>query len=141
FEDGQPQAISNFSSDTELPLSIAFLFDTSGSVRDKLQFERQAAARFFRSTLRPGADRALLMTFDSRISVLQDFADDPDLLSKALVNIIPGGSTCLYDAVREAAAIRLAKQPGRRVIIIVSDGIDNSSHVSADKAIETAQKN
>jgi Ca-activated chloride channel family protein len=141
YEDDRPQDISNFSTETNLPLNIAFLIDSSGSVRDKLHFERQAAAKFFSSALRPGKDKALVMSFDTKTALLQDYTDNPGLLSDALQKIIAGGSTCLYDAVFEAAVRRLAEQPGRRVIVVLSDGMDNSSHISLPKTLEAAQKN
>ena len=141
FEDGQVQSISNFSSETDLPLSVAFLIDSSGSVRDKVRFERQAAARFFDSALRHGKDKALVISFDTRSIVLQDYTDDPAQLTQAVQKIIAGGSTSLYDAVFEAAAHKLAGQEGRHVIIVLSDGMDNSSHVSLPDTLEAAQKN
>jgi Ca-activated chloride channel family protein len=140
FEDDRPQDISNFSTETNLPLNIAFLIDSSGSIRYKLRFERQAAAKFFSSALRPGNDKALVMSFDTKTALLQDYTDNPNLLSQAVQKIIPGGSTSLYDAVFEAAVRRLAEQPGRRVILVLSDGMDNSSHVSLSKTLEAAQK-
>jgi VWFA-related protein len=140
YEDDRIQTISNFSTETDLPLNIAFLIDSSGSIRDKLRFERQATAKFFYSTLRPGKDRAFVMSFDTKVTLLQDYTDNPALLSQAVQKIIPGGSTSLYDAVSEAVR-RLGQQPGRRVIIILSDGMDNSSHIPVSEALEVAQKN
>jgi Ca-activated chloride channel family protein len=141
FEDDQIQNISNFSNDADLPLNIAFLIDSSGSVRDKLPFERQAAAKFFCSQLRHGKDRALVMSFDTAAKLFQDYTDDLPLLTEALRKIIPGGSTSLYDAVFEVTAYKLAGQSGRRIIILLSDGLDNSSHTSLAKTLEVAQKN
>ena len=140
YEDDRPQDISNFGTETNLPLNIAFLIDSSGSIRDKVRFERQAAAKFFSSALRPGKDRAFVMSFDTRTALLQDYTDSPSLLSEAVQKIIPGGATSLYDAVFEAAVQRLAGQPGRRVILVLSDGMDNSSHVSLPKTLEAVQK-
>ena len=141
YEDDRPQDISNFSTETNLPLNVAFLIDSSGSVRDKLRFEKQAADRFFSSALRPGKDKALVMSFDTKTALLQDYTDNPDSLSLGLQKIIPGGSTSLYDAIVDAAVHRLADQEGRRVIVILSDGLDNSSHISLSKTLEIAQKN
>jgi Ca-activated chloride channel homolog len=140
YEDDRLQDISNFSTETDLPLNIAFLIDSSGSVRDKLRFERQAAAKFFASALRPGQDKAFVMSFDTRTQLLQDYTNNPSLLSEAVQKIIPGGSTSLYDAVFEAAVHRLAGQPGRRVIVVISDGMDNSSHISLRRTLEAVQK-
>ena len=141
YEDDRLQYISNFSTETNLPLNIAFLIDSSGSIRDKLRFERQAAAKFFSSALRPGKDKAFVMSFDTKVELLQGYTGDPSLLSEAVQKIIPGGSTSLYDAVFEAAALRMAGQPGRRVILVLSDGMDNSSHISLTTTLEAVQKN
>src|SRR5438105_6806355 len=138
FEDEQIQNVSNFSTESDLPLNIAFLIDSSGSVRDKLRFERQAAARFFYSAVRRNKDKVLVMSFDTKTTLLQDYTDNPALLTEAVQKIIPGGSTSLYEAVFEAASHRLAEQPGRRIIIILSDGMDNSSHVSLGITLEVA---
>jgi Ca-activated chloride channel family protein len=140
YEDDQLQDISNFSTETNLPLNVAFLIDSSGSVRDKIRFERQAADTFFSSALRPGKDKAFVMSFDTKTAILQDYTDNPSLLSAAVQKIIPGGSTSLYDAILEAAVRRLAGQNGRRVILVVSDGMDNSSHISLQKTLEALQK-
>src|SRR5437899_3407695 len=81
------------------------------------------------------------MTFDTTISLLHDYSDDPAILVADMQNIILGCSNCLYDAVCEAVTGKLALQPERRVIVIVSDGMDNTSHVSLAKTIELVQKN
>jgi len=139
FEDERLQQISNFSTETDLPLNIAVLIDSSGSVREKLRFEQQAATKFFHSAVRQGKDKVFIMSFDTAATLLQDYTDDPALLSQTLRKIIPGGATSLYDAVVEAAG-KLARQKGRRVIIVLSDGLDNSSHASLAKTLEAAQK-
>src|SRR2546427_917393 len=84
FEDERPQAITNFSSETDLPLTIALLVDTSGSIRDKLRFEQEAATEFFYSTLQRNKDKALVISFDSGVDLLQDFTDDPEKLAEAV---------------------------------------------------------
>src|SRR3989454_4058864 len=99
FEDERTQTITNFSSETDLPLTIALLVDTSGSIRDKLRFEQEAAIEFFYSTLRRGKDKALVISFDSGVDLLQDFTDDPEKLSDAVRKIRAGGGTSLYDAI------------------------------------------
>src|SRR5213593_4387485 len=141
FEDEKPQAVTNFSSETDLPLTIALLVDTSGSIRDKLRFEQEAAIEFFYSTLRRGKDKALVISFDSGVDLLQDFTDDPEVLSEAVRKIRAGGGTSLYDAVYLAATEKLAGQKGRRVLILISDGDDNSSRLSLTETLEAAQKN
>jgi len=141
FEDEKPQAVTNFSSETDLPLTIALLVDTSGSIRDKLRFEQEAAIEFFYSTLRRGKDKALVISFDSGVDLLQDYTDDPEMLSDAVRKIRAGGGTSLYDAVYLAASEKLAGQKGRKVLILISDGDDNSSRLSLTETLEASQKN
>ena len=141
FEDDRVQSITNFSSETDLPLTIALLVDTSGSIRDKLRFEQEAAIEFFYSTLRRGKDKALVISFDSGVDLLQDFTDDPEVLANAVRKIRAGGGTSLYDAMYLAVNEKLASQDGRRVIIVITDGDDNSSRTSLTETLEAAQKN
>src|SRR5206468_2030287 len=95
FEDEKAQNITNFSSETDLPLTIALLVDTSGSIRDKLKFEQEAAIEFFYSTLQRTKDRALIISFDSGVDLLQDFTDDPEKLADAVRKIRAGGGKTL----------------------------------------------
>ena len=140
FEDNKVQAITHFSSETDLPLTIALLIDTSGSVGSKLTFEQRAAIEFLRSTLRRGKDQALLITFDTGIHLLQDFTDDISALSRAAEKIRAGGSTAMYDAVYMAASGRLANQAGRHIVILISDGVDSFSRRTIDDALRGAQQ-
>src|SRR5262245_41406193 len=141
YEDNQAQVISNFSSESNLPLTIALLVDTSGSIRDKLKFEEEAAIEFFYSTLQRGKDKALVIAFDSQPELLQDFTDDPEKLADKIRKIRAGGGTALYDAIYVAVNQRLSGQTGRRIVILITDGDDNSSRVSLTETLEVAQKN
>jgi VWFA-related protein len=141
FEDERLQPITNFSSESNLPLTIALLVDTSGSIRDKLRFEEEAAIEFFYSTLQRGKDRALVISFDSGVDLLQDFTDDPEKLADKMRKIRAGGGTSLYDAIYLAVNQKLAGQDGRRIVIVISDGDDNSSRVSLTETLEVAQRN
>jgi VWFA-related protein len=140
FEDDKAQTISNFSNETNLPLSVALVFDTSTSILGRLKFEQDAAGEFFYTTLRRGTDKALVITFDKTIALAQDFTDDKDLLTKAIGKVRAGGSTMMFDAAYLAMTKKLNGQPGRHVIIIISDGDDNASERSIDETIEMAQK-
>lgn len=140
FEDDKAQAISAFSNETNLPLSVVLLFDTSASIQGRLRFEQDAAGEFFHTTLRRGTDKALVVTFDKNISLAQDYTDDTELLIKALGKVHAGGNTALFDAAYEAMTKKLIGQPGRHVIIVISDGDDNLSDKSIDETIEMAQK-
>ncbi len=140
FEDDKSQTMSNFSNETNLPLSVALVFDTSTSILGRLKFEQDAAAEFFYTTLRRGTDKALVITFDKTIALAQDFTDDKDLLSKAIGKVRAGGNTALFDATYMAMTKKLIGQPGRHVVIVISDGDDNASERSIDETIEMAQK-
>ena len=141
FEDDKHQIITNFSSETNLPLTIALLVDTSGSIRDKLRFEEEAAIEFFYSTLQRGKDKALVISFDSGVELLQDFTDDPEKLADKIRKIRAGGGTSLYDAIYLAVNEKLAGQDGRRIVILITDGDDNSSRISLTETLEAAQRN
>ena len=108
FEDEKIQSITNFSSESNLPLTIALLVDTSGSIRDKLRFEEEAAIEFFYSTLQRGKDKALVISFDSGVELLQDFTDDPEKLANQVRKIRAGGGTSLYDAIYLAVNQKLS---------------------------------
>src|SRR5262249_5963861 len=141
YEDDKAQTISNFSSETDLPLTIALLVDTSGSIRDKLRFEEEAAIEFFYSTLQRGKDKALVISFDSGVDLLQDFTDDPERLADTIRKIRAGGGTSLYDAIYLAVNQKLTGQEKSLIVILITDGDDNSSRVSLTETLEAAQKN
>ncbi|MDD5544804.1 MAG: VWA domain-containing protein [Acidobacteriia bacterium] len=143
FENDQPQQTLIFRSETDLPLKIALLVDASASITGKLKFEQEAAIEFLQSILRKGRDEALLVTFDSSVELVQDFTDDIDLLSSAIRKIRAGGGTALYDAISRTAEEKLLTQKGnfRKVIIVITDGDDNQSHVqSLTEVIQMAQR-
>src|SRR5258706_15979968 len=140
YEDDKIQAITNFTSETDLPLTVALLVDTSGSISDKLKFEQEAAIEFFYSTLQRGKDKAIVISFDSAVELNQDYTDDPEKLADAVRKIRAGGGTSLYDAIYLAVNKKLADQTGRRVVILITDGDDNSSRVSLTETLEAAQK-
>ena len=143
YEDGIKQNIdyfSNFSKTGEVPLTIALLLDTSGSVKDKLQLEIDTASEFLRNVLRPSKDLALLMQFSSEVELVQDFTEDVGKLESALNTLRGGGGTALYDAIYLAVEQKLKHEAGRKVIVVLSDGDDNQSQTSKNEAITFAQK-
>jgi Ca-activated chloride channel homolog len=143
-ENKKPQIIQEFTAETDLPLRIAILIDTSNSIRDRFKFEQEAAVEFINSVLRPKEDRAMVVSFDTSAEMVSDLVDDPEILAKSIRNLRPGGGTALYDAIYFACRDRLQQdQPRhkfRRAVIIVSDGDDNQSRVTRDQALEMAQK-
>jgi Ca-activated chloride channel homolog len=139
-----PQSIVNFRRDTDLPLELGLLIDTSGSVRSRFDFEEEAAVGFLQHTLRPRFDRAFVMGFNSHSQVAQDFTDNVQLLETGVRSLRNGGGTALYDAIYRASRDKLLKDksdhPVRHAIIILSDGEDNQSDASRAQAIEMAQR-
>jgi VWFA-related protein len=139
-----PQSIVNFRHETDLPLRLGLLIDTSGSVRTRFAFEQEAAVAFLQQTLRSNFDRAFVMGFNTHSLVTQDFTDDSALLAAGVQHLQNGGGTALYDAIYLACQTKLAKEqdtrPMRRAIIVVSDGEDNQSEVTAMQAIEMAER-
>jgi VWFA-related protein len=143
FEDHQPQKIeyfSDLSKEKSVPLTIALLIDTSGSVKDKLAYEKITAEEFFRKILRKGRDLALIIQFDSEVNLVHDFTDDVGRLIGALDSLEAGNSTALYDAIYLAVEEKLGPETGRKVIVVITDGEDTSSKVRKEAATEAAQK-
>ncbi|MGO9643031.1 MAG: VWA domain-containing protein [Candidatus Acidiferrales bacterium] len=147
LDDGVAQAIQSFSRQTDLPLRIGLLLDTSNSIRERLQFEQDAAVDFLYNVVRRGRDLAFVMTFDDQPEIVQDYTDNLDELQQSIRKQRAGGATALYDAVYEACANKLlhapmpANQPViRRVLVVISDGDDNLSQKSRSQAIEVAQR-
>lgn len=138
-----PEKVLSFRSETDLPLQIGLLIDASQSVRERFTFEQEAAIAFLNQILRQKYDRAFVMGFDITPKVTQDFTDDLDNLAVGIHRLQPGSLTAMYDAVYYACN-KLRKQsqniPARRVLILLSDGYDNSSTVTREKLIETAQR-
>jgi Ca-activated chloride channel homolog len=141
FEDENRQVITNFSRETDVPLTIVLLIDTSGSVRYKLSFEQDAATQFLYSSLRPGRDKAAMFTFETTVDLRQDYTDDAQLLVNAVRKTRAGGGTRLYDALYFILNKTFAGREGRRGIILLTDGEDNSSRRSPQEVVEAAQRN
>jgi len=139
-----PQAVINFRRETDLPIQLGLLIDTSGSVDSRFSFEQEAAVNFLQRTVRPNFDSAFVMGFNSHGLIAQDFTDNARLLETAVHSLHNGGGTALYDAVYRACRDKLIKdksdKPVRRAIVIVSDGNDNQSEVSRAQAIEMAER-
>jgi len=141
YEDNNPQVITNFSRETDVPLKLVLLIDTSGSVRYKLPFEQDVSVAFLNSVLRPGVDQASVVTFDSSIDLRQSYTDDQLLLASAVRRTRSGGATRLYDALSFLLNGTLTDGNGRRAIILLTDGDDNVSRSSPGEVMEAAQRN
>ena len=136
------QTILEFAAESNLPLRIAMLVDTSNSIKERFRFELDAAGQFLQSVVRREKDRAMVYSFDTQPQLVQDLTDDTELLAKRLRELRPGGGTALYDCIYMACRDRLMMdQPRhkfRRALIMVGDGDDNSSKYSRDQALEMA---
>ena len=138
YEDGQKQEIENFTRETDLPLTLAMLIDTSQSVKPHLQFEKDTATSFFHSILQD-KDRAMLVEFDPGVTMVQDFTNDPNKLADKINDLRAGGQgTKLYDAIYRSCDEKLIRETGRKAIIILSDGDDYNSVYTFDQATEMA---
>jgi len=149
LDDNVPQDIRYFSKQSDLPLRIGMLLDTSNSIRDRLKFEQDAADNFLFSVLRRNKDEAFVMTFDDEPQVVQPFTGDTGLLRDQILRTRAGGGTAVYDAIYQACVNELShppRPPGdqpdivRRVMILISDGEDNLSTRTRAEAIEMAQR-
>lgn len=142
FEDGVQQEVTFFTADaTNPPVYVGVLMDTSPSTAGKLQFSRRAAKDFIFTVTRLRKDKAAFMTFDHQISLHQDFTDKLDLLDRAIDKVTKTGSqTALYDAVWQFADEKLRGIPGRRVIVVITDGEDTFSRAELQDAIDIAQR-
>src|SRR5215469_11586044 len=162
-EDKQPQKWKNFGAETDLPLTLGILLDTSGSQEYVLPLEQAAGSEFLQEVLRK-KDEAFLLSFDVNVDLLQDFTNSARLLSRAMnkaqINTaggngaagipgIGGGTvpvqgqpkgTLLYDAIYLAATEKLSQETGRKAMIILTDGEDQGSRTRIQDAVATAQK-
>jgi VWFA-related protein len=157
-EDGRRQTIRYFSQESDLPLTVGLLIDTSLSQRRVLAEERAASYRFLSKVLRPDKDRAFVIHFDREVELLQDLTSSRQKLDDALsqlqtpirnrgprrsgpdVGHFGGAGTELYDAVLLASDELVRKLSGRKALILLTDGVDNGSRVGLARAIESAQR-
>jgi VWFA-related protein len=143
-EGKRPQQILEFVAETDLPLRLAVLIDTSNSIRDRFRFEQAAATQFIANVLRPHHDKAVVVGFDTSAELAADLTDDIEKLRKSIQDMRPGGGTALYDAIFFASRDKLMQDRPlhkfRRAMVIISDGDDNQSRYSRDQALEMAQK-
>lgn len=142
YEDGEPQDITFFTDEkTNPPVYVGVLMDTSPSTAGKMRFSKEAAKNFIYEVITLRKDKAAFMTFDHRVDLRQDFTDKLDLLDDAVDEVKETGSqTALYDAVWEFTDQKLRSAPGRRVIVIITDGEDTFSRADLDDAIDIAQR-
>ena len=161
-QDGHPQTITYFAQDSDLPLTLGLLVDTSMSQRRVLDQERTASHGFLDHVLREDKDKAFVIHFDYEVELLQDLTSSRQKLEASLDTLGEpefsqtaggsssggghgsygrgGGGTLLYDAVYLASNEIMKKQQGRKALIILSDGVDRGSKETLRDSIETAQR-
>jgi VWFA-related protein len=144
IESKKPQSIMEFNAESDLPLRLGILIDTSNSIRDRFKFEQDAASEFIKGVVHANQDKAMLVSFDTKAELVSDLMGDTEKLDHAIRSLRPGGGTALYDAIFFACRDKLSqdqpKHKFRRAIVIVSDGDDNQSQYTRDQALEMAQK-
>jgi len=143
MDDGKPVIdVRSFRRETDLPLRVGLLIDSSASVRSRFKFEQEAAIEFMNQTIRPKYDQAFVLGFDSTLEITQEFTGDSELISKGIRGLRPGNSTRLYDALFYACRERLLNAPEtisvRKAIVLITDGEDNSSRSTREEAIDMA---
>jgi Ca-activated chloride channel family protein len=148
-QDGKEQEIRYFSEDSELPLTLALMVDTSGSQKAFIQDETDASEKFFKAMLTRPADRAVLIQFDTNVLQLQKMTGNVQALENALrflsmphegAYTTGHGGTLLYDGIVAASQVVLGKERGRRAMVILTDGDDNGSRYSLKQALAAAQR-
>lgn len=168
-EDGRPQTIKYFARETDLPLKLGLLVDTSMSTLKALPDERNASGTFLDQVVREDKDSAFVIHFDREVELLQDLTSSKEKLASAMEEIAPtqrtedsnsggspgggypgggrgghrhfgGGGTLLYDAIFLASDELMQKQQGRKALILLTDGDDRGSKTSLNSAIESAQR-
>jgi len=163
-EDGRPQAIKYFNHDTNLPLNLGLLVDTSMSQRNVIDDERTASQHFLDQMLTNANDRAFVIQFDREVDLLEDLTSDKGKLRNAIDQLgapqfqhttsdnssdhdqgqghhrYGGGGTTLYDGIYLASNEVMKQQKGRKAIVILTDGVDRGSRETLNSAIEAAQR-
>ncbi len=147
LDNGRPPAeVLGFTQQTDLPLRIGIMLDTSSSIRTRFKFEQDSALDFFLELLKP-ADRAFVEGFDIQVALTQDYTGNVDLLNQGIRKLRPGGGTALYDSLYKTCQSQMltlqttaAVPDVRKVIILVSDGDDNYSRALMSDAIKMCQR-
>jgi len=149
-EDGRPQTIRYFARETDLPLALGLMVDTSGSQRHVLDAERGASMRFLDQVVRENKDQVFIMQFDttaflrqsltSSVAKLEDALAYVDTETKSQIQRQGGGGTVLYDAVVTACDDVMKKLTGRKALIVLSDGVDIGSDGTLEDAVEAAER-
>ncbi len=145
FEDGVEQKITHFERETSTPLRVGLILDTSNTARRQLSYEKDAGVEFVYQVLRNGGtkNQVFLQTFDATSSIVQDFTNDPEELQDKIQNLKSGGGKALYDAIYFACRTKMSKsgmpEEVRRILVVLSDGLDVQSQHTLDQAVSMAR--
>jgi len=141
-DDRAPEKILQFVPQSKLPLRLGLVIDTSGSVKDRFSFEKHAASKFLEKVLNGSSDLGFVAGFNTETTVTQDFTSENGALGRGIEQLTNGGGTALFDAVALACR-KLAEYPEHervaKVLVVLSDGEDNSSHRSLKQVIDGAE--
>ena len=146
YEDGRRQTVRYFSRETQPPLRIGLILDTSNSSRPQMPFQKDAASEFVFTMLQghSSKNQIFLQSFDATSSILQDFTNDPDALNEKIRSLKAGGGKALYDAIYYACKEKLLKtgppENTRRVVVLISNGLDVQSTHTLEEALSMARK-
>lgn len=146
YENGKRQTIRYFYRGERPPLRIGLILDTSNSARPQFKFEQESASEFVFNILqgRSSKNQVFLQTFDATSSMIQDFTSDPDLLNDKIQKLTAGGGKALYDAIYTACKDKMLtlgpRAQTRRVLVVISDGLDSQSEHTLDEAISMARR-
>ena len=138
-----PEKIHAFRNQAQLPLRLGLIIDISDSVTGRLSFEQEAAAKFLETVVTNKEDEAFVLGVNNSVLLVQDFTGDQTLTARSVNQLAPGGGTALWDAISFGAqklASRAESQPVARILVVISDGEDNSSKSTLKQAIASAQR-
>ncbi len=138
-----PATITKFRNESQLPLRLGLVIDTSNSITTRFAFEQKVAGSFLRQSLKDKNDQAFLLGFSNAVLLVKDFSSDAARISQGIDQLAPSGGTALWDAVKFASdklAGLVEEQPVARILVVISDGEDNSSSVTLKDAIESAER-
>jgi VWFA-related protein len=157
FENEREEKVAFFSKETSLPITLGLLIDTSGSERNRLEAEQEAASRFLMRVMRKG-DEAMVVSFDIDVDLLVALTEDRARLERGIRRarigavgvggvVTPGttpnrgqGGTHFYDAIYATCMDALATEAGRKALVIITDAYDEGSRLKVEEAIEAAQR-
>lgn len=142
FRNGSQSTLQQLRNESQLPLRLGLVIDTSASITSRFRFEKDAAINFLQTVMTNQRDLAFVIGFANSVLLVQDFTDDQQLIARSVSRLVPGGGTALWDAVTFAAdklARRTEAEPVARILVVITDGRDNLSKVAFKDSVTHAQ--